>query len=300
MKKLLKGLFVFSVLFGAGAVLSSPKGINAEEGQTTVVEPKMGEVLINKTKGGDVVLDIYEGEVGTVVTAMVKPNLFYIVESVTLNGVNLTAQEDGTYQFELAEGQNTLFASFVVDNEEMENLAIALTDVKDNGIKSILTVENLIIFFNWLLTLLMGAGFFKTLIKSKRIKSKTAKEVYDAAVEACTIAGGKEIQAFFKNNLTPLLENYDKKLEVTNDIMKTMVRCMLLEQENTPEARLAIIKELTELKTNEEELAKEVKAIIDNEVKKIEEQNQKRDEAIAELKAANNNITTKGTEYGQI
>lgn len=301
MKRMVKGLFLFSMLFGMCALASTPRAISAEEEGTTIVEPVIGEVVINKTKGGDVLLDVESGEVGTVVTATINPNLFYIIESVTVNGVNLVAQENGTYKFELVEGSNVLSVSFVVDHKEMEKLAETITNVKDNGVASILTVENLIIFLYWVLTFAMSTGLFITLGKNKKIKSKTARELYDAAVEACNVAGSKEVKTFFNENLTPLLTKYDEKLEVTNSIMKTMVRCMLLAQENTPEARLAVIKELTELKTNEEDLAKEVKAMIDNEVKKIEEQNQKRDEAIAELKATNDNITnTSGNKYGQI
>lgn len=301
MKKI-KLLMIFSLLLGTSTTLATPDVVYAEEQGIVQEKPKIGNVIIEKNKGGEILVDITEGEVGTLITAMVSPYLFYNVESVTLNGVNLVAKEDGTYQFELVEGANVLNVSFYIDDEEMENLASALAQVKDEGWKSFLTVENLIKVAYFVVMALFSSGFFLVLLKNKKIKTKTASEISEAVDEAINSNNSKVTNEFFSSVLKPLLENVTGELGNQKNILLTVVRCMLLSQENTPEARLAIIKELTELNTKEEELAQEVRDLINAEIKKIEEQKAERDAAIQELKETNEKVKPiqGDSGYGQI
>ncbi|WP_281512138.1 hypothetical protein [Mammaliicoccus vitulinus] len=69
-----------------------------------------------------------------------------------------------------------------------------------------------------------------------------------------------------------------------------MARCLLLSQENTPEARLTIIKELTKLKESNEDLAAKIKAVIDDEVQKNKEIQNAKKKAIEELNESNDNL----------
>jgi hypothetical protein len=95
------------------------------------------------------------------------------------------------------------------------------------------------------------------------------------------------------------------KLDGTSETCKTLARCFILAQEDTPEARLAIIQELTKLQTTEQELTEQVKAIIQQEVSKNQKIIEEQQQALTELKEANDAIevedtTKKDDDYGQI
>ena len=85
--------------------------------------------------------------------------------------------------------------------------------------------------------------------------------------------------------------------------MQVMARCFALSQEGTPESRLAIMEELTKLKTNEAELSDKIKNIINEAIEnnnKIQEEKMK---TLEELKEANDKIdvvneTSEGDDYG--
>ena len=263
-------------------------------------------VTVATNKGGDILVDVTEGHAGDKVTARVSPNVLYKVESVKVNGVNITANEEGNYEFLLAAGENTIEASFAVDNAELETIAGLLTDAKNKDWDSIFNLSNLLTFISWGVSLLLGSGFFITLIRSKKIKVKTMKEVEEAWNTVVNNEVGKTIGNFLQDTIKPLVEKYNLKTEELQTTMKTLARCVVLMQEDTPEARLAIINELTEFKSVNSELTEEVKKIIDTEIAKSNQDKAELSKAIEELKAANNEIKVeedKGSgdgRYGKI
>ena len=83
-----------------------------------------------------------------------------------------------------------------------------------------------------------------------------------------------------------------KKFEGMETSTKTMVRCFILMQENTPESRIAILKELNSLNSDETNvLAQQVKELIAEEVKKQGEQNKVLEDTLEELKAETSSTT---------
>ena len=151
----------------------------------------------------------------------------------------------------------------------------------------------------------MSSGFFVTLIKSKKIQSKTAGEISKTVESLINSKFGEMTETFLKNTIMPIMEKYNVNMEFMDKTMKAMARCFMLAQENTPEARLAIVEELTKLNNNEKDLREEVKEIIEKEVAKSKEETAKLTQDLEDLKRANQEMTStekvkEDEEYGQI
>ena len=279
--------------------------IHAEEVQIEETVTYSSTVTIASQKGGEIIVDILEGNAGDKATAHVSPYVLYKIESVTVNGVNLTANEEGNYEFLLVEGENIISATFVVDNEELGAIANLLADAKDGEWEEILTLSNLITLVYWLITTVFTSGYFVTLLKSKKIKAKTTEEITALVETIVSSKLGDGVKSFLQDTILPLFEQYNVKINYTEETCKVLARCFALSQENTPEARLAIINELTKFKTAEKDLNEEVTKIINEQIAKNEEEKAQLNKTIAELKEANEKVVTPATPvgddtYGQI
>ena len=82
-------------------------------------------------------------------------------------------------------------------------------------------------------------------------------------------------------------EAINSKLDSVNGNMTTLMRCLLVMQENTPEARLAVTKYLSELDAANSEQAEQVRALIEAEMKKYADDKKAKEDAIEQAKAAN-------------
>lgn len=276
------------------------------EPEEEIIYPCNVKYKVNNLNYGDVMADIESGYVGDVVTLRVAPNILCTVESVYANGVQLVKNEDGLYTFALAEGDNVVAVNFIVDNEQLTFWADQIGNAKNGNWDEIFSVNNLFNLISWIITICLSSGFFVTMLKNKKIKSKTTDEV-TSVVKSANIQSIKE-------TLTPVIEKlfgdtFTKYLEKTDSLentMKVLARCFCLSQEGTPEARLAIIEELTKLSNNQDDLTEQIKKIINAEIEKNNEIQSKKLKAIEELKTENKNIgnltkpESDGTNYGQI
>ena len=293
---LISGLFVFN-----------PKVelISAEEITQNEEVVYSSKVVIDNIENGDIIVDVLEGNVGDKVTFKVSPYVLYKVETVTVNGVTITPNNDGIYEFLLVEGENKVNATFVVNKAELETIAGVLADARNGDWSQIFNIENMFTFGSWIISLLMSSGFFVTLIKSKKIQSKTAGEISGTVEALINSKFGEMTETFLKNTIMPIMEKYNVNMEFMDKTMKAMARCFMLAQENTPEARLAIVEELTKLNNNEKDLREEVKEIIEKEVAKSKEETAKLTQDLEDLKRANQEMTStakikEDEEYGQI
>lgn len=285
------------------APLSDNNLIHAEEIQQEETVTFESTVTISTQKGGEIIVDLTEGHVGDKATAYVSPYVLYKIETVSVNGVNLTANEDGNYEFLLVEGENIITATFAVDNEELTSIANLLADAKDGEWDEIFTIGNLIQAIYWLLTTIFTSGFFITLLKTKKIKAETTKEIKTAVEAILSSKLGDSINTFLETTIVPLFEQYNIKINYTEETCKVLARCFALAQENTPEARLAIINELTKFKNTEQDLTEEVKKIINEEIERNNAEKAQLNKTIEELKEANQKVVTPVSEedtYGQI
>lgn len=285
--------------FVASLLLAAPfVGNNILVKAGNVEELPEATVIVSNQKGGEILVDVTEGKIGDKVTAIVSPYVLYKIQNVTVNGINLTANEDGNYEFLLVEGENVISASYIVDNEELTNMANLLADAKNGDWENIFTLSNVLTFISWFISLIFSSGFFLTLIKTKKIKAKTTEEITGAVEAILASKLGTEIKTFLQNTVLPIIEQYNVKIEYTEETCKVLARCFALSQENTPEARLAIINELTKFKNTEQNLNEEVRKIINEEIERNNQEKEQLNKTIEELKEANKEVVKSNTNVG--
>ena len=296
---------ILSVISAIILFFTLSMAVNAEEAP----QEDVGIVIIESDiKGGDVIADIEEGKVGDVVTLKVSADAFYMLTSISVNGANLTKNENGLYTFQLVKGENKVSVVFDIDNDQIKQIAGLIDDVKDNGLSSILNVDNLFKIISWAITVFFGSGFFLTLIKNKKIKSSTIEEMSKNCYDIVEKINVEKTSDFLNNVMGKTIDGLTEDISEMKKVMLSMCKCMLLAQENTPEARLSIITELTNLKNDDTELVKKIQSVIKNEQEKNAKKIEDRANAINELKEANKNlepISEKNDEteeefYGQL
>lgn len=248
------------------------------------------KVVIKDSEYGDILIDIEEGNVGDIVTIYAKPYSFCKLIKLTVNGVDLMPNEEGNYQFPLVEGENVITSKFEIDSEQFKEVAELLAKAKDGDWAEIFTIENIFIFIYTILSLFMGSGYCVTLLKSKKIKTETTTDVANTVTGVLNSNVYNAVKNFLSETFGPTFDKLSGSIVNIEDVVKMMARCMILSQENTPEARLAIIDELTKIQKNENDLSDQVKAIIQKEVEKAEAIQKQKLEAIDELKKANDEL----------
>lgn len=278
----------------------------AEEETTTETEVVTYpcKVVTSLSKGGDVMFDINEGQVGDVVTAYVKADFLFVVSAIQINGTSVELNSDGKYQFSLIEGDNVFSVEFKVNNEKLTEIAELVNGVKTDGFSSLFTVSNLLNLVSWIISVLLSSGFFITLIKNKKLKSKTIEEVMDTVISTLQTEEAKTLKEFLDKLVGPTLETITSKMDGMNECMMVFCRCFILAQDDTPENRLAIINELTKLNNSDEKLTAQIREIVKEEQKAQEEKIAARDKAIEELKQNNADLVESnedsGDSYGQL
>lgn len=283
-KKLL--LVIFTIILSICALFTSV--VFAEESGTPNYPCK---VVYAEMHYGDAIASIEEGNVGDVVTIICKPYALCSVESVQVNGVDLTVNEDGYYQFCLVEGENVISATFSIDQEQVAAIASIYNQTKEKGLKSLFTMENLFNLVSWAITILFSSGFLITLIKTKMIKSKTSEDVVKTTQLTIKDSTKETLSNFMENDIKPILLDTEEKIAGTNKITEALCRCIILMLDGTSDSKMAIIKELTSLSTSSDEVARQVKLIIEQQVAKQVEIQKDKENQLETLENANNSLT---------
>ncbi len=248
-------------------------------------------IVIKNCDYGDILTDIENGNIGDIVTIYAKPYSFCKLISISVNGAELFANEEGNYQFVLVEGENVITGKFEIDSEQFKEVAQLLADAKDGNWEKIFSLENVITLIFAILSTLMSSGFLITLLKYKKVESKTSTDIATSVSNKIDENSSKAIVEFLTNAIQPIFDKIDGKMVGVEEVCKTLTRCFILSQENTPESRLAIINELTALQKTNEELSAQVKAIIANEISKNEEIQKSKIKALEELELKNKKIS---------
>lgn len=246
------------------------------------------KVVLQPCQYGDMLADKEGGNVGDVVTLIAKPYSLFGVESVTVNGVALTQNEDGNYNFTLVEGENVVVATFKVNQEEISYILGLIEKAKDGDWEDIFSLKNLFTIISWVISLFTAGGLCVTLLKKQKIKAKTAEEISAAVEEVTKGETSKAVNAFMEKILGPSFDMFGEKLKEINEMCASMARCMVLAQENTPEARLAIIQELSKTNEKAQDLAEEVKKIVHDEMSATEKEKQEKIDTLKDLEEKNN------------
>lgn len=329
MKKVIKILLIISTLFVCISSLSSiapkvkaepdgdpivttapitttaPVTTEAPEATEPIVteapstEPEVvypAKVVLSGTTYGDLLTDIEAGNVGDIVTIYAKPYTLCKLVSISVNGTQLVADEDGNYHFALVEGDNLVDAKFEIDQEQIKFVAGLIESAKKGDWSEIFTVKNLFTIISFVVAGASAAGFCITFLKSKKIKSETVKDVAQTINNAVNSNEAKIVKEFLTSTFGPAMEKINDQLAHTENVCKVLARCMILAQEGTPEARLAIIQELTSIQKTESDLAVQVKAMIEEALSKEKAVEEKKKEEIAALEEANNSIVVETSE----
>lgn len=243
------------------------------------------------TKGGDILLSQEEGHIGDKVTAIISSDFLYRIDKVIINGKEVEIV-DGRVEFELVEGNNTIEISFIVDKEQVQIWAEILSDAKNGDWKNIFNKDTLLKVAGWFFSFLLSSGILITFLRSKKISDKNI-ELIKSANDTVIV---KVLTQLFEQYVVPYLTNLKEMDEEVKLQISTLYKCFLLAQEGTPEARLAIINELSRVQISQEEIAKQVKEAIAKEVDKEEQAKKEQQQAIKELEDTNNSIKVETKE----
>ena len=96
---------------------------------------------------------------------------------------------------------------------------------------------------------------------------------------------------FLEKRFGPAFDKVSEEMANLDQVARTMANCFLLSQENTPEARLAVAKELTKLSEVRKDLAEQVREILSQQQKERDNAEKEKQKAIQELEEANKQIT---------
>ena len=285
-----------ALLLGIGVGITAPQVAHvAHADEITITETEQEtelpcKVIINKYEYGEVYVDKEEGNVGDIVTLHATPSLLCKVVEVSVNGMILTQGEDGNYMFVLVEGDNIVNAKFEISNEDVASILELIKSFEGKNFEDLFTFENLIIVISFLLTTVFGSGLLIQLLKNKNSNKKLAEDVNALFNNKTLDSINKAVESFLQNRFGPAFDAISDEMKSLDNVARTMANCFMLAQENTPEARLAVAKELAKLSEVKEDLAKQVEKILYKKLEEKEKQNEDKKKAIEELEKSNSEI----------
>lgn len=264
MKNVFKILLV-SLGFVALAGFSSPKATEslAEEEQPTTAlmignprrlgeaeEGKPCKVIIEKPEHGSIDADILEGDVGDIVTVTAKNDLLYKIDAVSVNGTALIESEttSGLYTFSLVEGENKLTAKFVIDEELCGSLTNIVQEASNKDWANLFTIENAITLVKWLLDGGILIAMVRYFVKDKRLAEKVEGKVKETCEKIVPESTKNAVIENTKFVIEPMFNQVVQDGALSRQLIGIMVKCMVLMQQDTPEAKIAILDEFEKLK----------------------------------------------------
>ena len=134
-------------------------------------------------------------------------------------------------------------------------------------------------YMSWLAYIGTIIGLVANFNKLKRANNLTLKNVSDDVRKTLQEVIGKEVMTQTERFLPAVIKAQEK----TNDILKIFSKILALGQENTPEARVAILQLIEELGTVGKEITDAAKEAVEEEVKAIEEHKEEVNEKLDEI-----------------
>lgn len=156
---------------------------------------------------------------------------------------------------------------------------------------SLLTVQNLMTIGSWAIIVVGILVLYALNRRYKKRGSTTLEEVKKSiSSEIENVYGvemSKSINELLDKSVKVAFTAIDDKLARLDSNNSTLIRCLLVMQENTPEARLAVTKYLSELDTSKDSEAEEVKKLIEAEMAKYKAEQEEKEKALEEAKKVN-------------
>lgn len=256
-------------------------------------------VVVPEKEHGKVLVDKKEGHVGDIVTITLNPDLFYISSYVKVNGVSLVEDEDirDTYKFALVEGNNEIDVHFAIDEELLGKMSTMVEEASNKDWTNLFSVKNVITLIAFVLDGGILIAVVRYFVKDKKLADKVEKKV-ETTVKNVVPDVTKEIVL---KNIEELIIPYFSKLDLGfNDIQEMLVvfcRCFALMQENTPESRIAITKELASLKLSDKASINMIESKINDFIKDQSNKMAALTQKLSDLKTENKEIVESSTEH---
>lgn len=254
---------VLTLRYGENELKVSVDDVNMTFGE--YVETYECSVVLGEYVHGEITVDKDRGHVGEIVTMTVKPTLLYLVEYVKVNGVNLVEDETTkwVYSFALVEGENKVEAKFAVDKELLGEMSVIYEQAINKDWTHLFSLDNVLRIVAFLLEggiLLVIARYF---IQDKKIGdgvergvSKTVSKVVPEAAKEAVLASTKEVLKPMFSEITAYQQNIIR-------VVGILIKCIALMQEGTPDARRAILAELSNLNIGDMQVIEQAKKFID-------------------------------------
>lgn len=291
----MKNKILFSILMAVLSlgVIATVKPVYAEE---EIIEPEVtGSVVVSP--GEHFTYSITENpQIGDVVTLEITTDFLYVIETVKVNGVAIVEDEEtaGVYKFVLAEGENVVTVVTVLDKEVLGVLGELYEQSKaEDGtlsLEKIFSVENIILIVKWLLDGGILIAFARYFIKNKELEKKT-EEAIQQTMDKLIPASTKEVViASIQENIAPTFEKMGEYFSELQTATSTMAKCMALMQENTPEAKMAILEALNNLNIGDKDAINQTKEYLTNLIKQAEEKYVNTIAALEKIKEENQKV----------
>lgn len=262
---------------------------NSEEESYAEGDAKIGLYYLSADGWNDeeepIVMTI-KGNVSTKIESKVLYIYEYRPTRVSFNGNVIPQREDKTYVLEkpAEEGEYDLAIDFT------KTLIVNPTELASINWESLLTVQNLMTIGAWVLLFIAIIAMYMLNVHYKKRGSTTLQEVQSTLVAQIKESFGEQVAAqvneFLKTVVAPSYDAIVNRVSCTDQNVTTLIRCLLVMQEGTPEARLAVTGYLAKLDQSNDEQAAQVRQIIQNEMDKYKaEQEAKKAKEEAQLKA---------------
>ncbi len=235
------------------------------------------KVIVPSVEHGKIIVSNTEGKVGEYVYVNVAPDLFYYTEYVAVNGVNLIEDKNvtGQYLFQLVEGDNTITTSFAIDEEMLGEMTPIIQQALNKDWTNLFSVENVVRIVSFLLNGSVLVAISRYFIKDKRLEAKVEKKVEETMSKIIPDTTKDTVLATIREFITPYFAKIESEFSNVENAMTVFSRCLALAQENTPEARIAITKELSSLSLSDQEaisnVEKHLREFMEEQAAKMEE-----------------------------
>ena len=225
------------------------------------------------------------------ITTKLDSKIVYIYEYrptlVRWAGKEIAQNEDKTYTLKKPEAKGEYDLEICFTRTAVTNPM----DLTSLNWASFLTVENLMVVGSWVVIVIGILVIFFWGQRQRKKGQTTLQEVKTSLqnqienVYGTTVS--KQLGDLFEVTVKKIFSSIDAKLSKIDDNNAILVRCLLLMQEDTPEARLAITECLTKLDASEDQLGAKVKELIEKEIEKYKKDELDRLEAIAKVQQSN-------------
>lgn len=257
----------------------------------TDAEDEKATVVVGSCTHGQVVVDKTEGKVGETVTISAVHDVFYVVDSVTVNGTALVEDKEtsGKYTFVLAKGENKVEVKFIIDKELLGEMSTIVDQAMNKDWTNLFSVDNVVTIVSFLLNGGVLVAIARYFIKDKRLEAKVEAKIEEVIKQIIPDSTKTTVLTTIKEFITPYFTNIEAEFENVENALTVFSRCLALAQENTPEARIAITQELSSLKLSDQAAISEVEQRLQA---FMDEQNKKMADLVVKL----NDIHDKNTE----